>query len=115
MALSKDMFSAIAQNFIIPEIQDNIYLSNVLFYRMLKNKQIGKYTNNAIQAPLLNKKDVAVGTYTRFGLLDSTPTEPWTAAEFQMGHYYAQIPLAIQDFAKLDNNQAKIDYVKART
>ena len=114
MSLIYDMFSAIVQNYIVPEIQDNVYVSNVLFLRLKDAAKIYEVSNDTVQVPLLNKKDVAAGTYTRFGALDTTPTEPWTAAIFRMGHYYCHIPLAVQDIAKLRGDRAVVDYVKAR-
>jgi len=112
-----DQIAAIVKTHIVPELVDNIYKSNVLFHRLhQKQKVVKNFGRGTIQLPIVTAKEAAVGTYSKFGILSTTPTDSFNAAQLTMAHYYGQLIIAEQELAnsKGEGTDAVIDLLEAK-
>lgn len=116
MALAFDQITSIVKQYIVPEIIDNTYKSNVLFHRLREKGRIGQYGRGIVQFPIVKEKEAAVGTYAKYDLLSTTPTDSFTAGSLRMAHYYAQLVLSVQDLADSmgEGSDAVIDLLQAK-
>ena len=81
MSLNYDSLSALTRDKFIPVLVDNIFNSNVLAFKLLKNAEKldgGK----KILTPLEYGMNTAQGYYSGYDVLDTTPSDPITSAEW---------------------------------
>lgn len=117
-AIGQDQVTSIARRYIMPTITDQIYPSNVFFYRLQKaNKKIVQ-GGTQIEVPTLYKRFAAGGRYRGFDPLDTTPSDTIRNAVFDWKQHYVpwslsgltliqtDSPEAIANFLKLQSEQA---------
>lgn len=77
------------------KLEDNIFRANPLFAWLYgKGKKETQTGGNKIVVPLLYGKNTTAGAYSKYDLLDTTPQEGITAAEFDWKQYAASISIA---------------------
>jgi hypothetical protein len=113
--------TALSRRLILPRIVDNVYNSNVLFYRWYHANKFTQQGGTQIEQPLMYSRMAAGGSYQGYQLLNVTPTDSVQNAAFQWAQYYTPVtvdgltllradsPLAIADFIATQFKQAEMD------
>lgn len=107
MALNYDRITAITRDKYIPKMIDNIYESSALFAKLKADGKISTWGNKLIQ-PLRYGKNGARGTYAGHDVLDVTPQDNITAAEFTYKNYYTSIAISGDDERTNSGDEAVI-------
>lgn len=84
-------FQALTREKYIPILVDNIYRSNILAHKLLRNPE--EFRGKKIITPLEYAETTALGWYGAYDVLDTTPQDPYTAAEWNPKRAYANITL----------------------
>jgi hypothetical protein len=117
-AIGVDTLTSVTRQHIEPTITDNVYASNVLFYRWNKaNKRIVQGGRH-IEVPLLYKEITTGGAYSGFEVLDTSTSDTVKNAAFGWKQHYTSIaidgltliqndsPLAIASIVGMQSQQA---------
>lgn len=116
MSLTYDSLNATTQKRFIPALKDQIYESNILLYRLLKDQDnVGaKIGGTKVVEPLEYAKSTKVGSFSKGDSLDSADEEFITAAEFGWKREHAD--LYIDGLEELENRGSSrvIDLVAAK-
>jgi len=91
VALNWDNITATTRNHIIPQLRDNIFTSNVVMFRLLKNSRPA--TGVKILEPLIYAKGIS-DFYDAYDILSIEPKEKITAAEFPWKQAYASMVIS---------------------
>lgn len=91
--------TAISRRYILPDIADNVYGDNVLFYRLnAANKKLVQ-GGTQIEIPLMYAAFSAGGAYQGFDVLDVSPSDTVQNAAFDWKQYY--VPVSIDGLTLL--------------
>jgi hypothetical protein len=113
--------TALSRRLILPRIVDNVYNSNVLFYRWYHANKFTQQGGTQIEQPLMYSRMAAGGSYQGYQLLNVTPSDTIQNAAFPWAQYYTPVtvdgltllradsPLAIADFIATQFKQAEMD------
>ena len=113
--------TALSRRLILPRITDNVYNSNVLFYRMYHANKFSQQGGTQIEAPLMYKPMAAGGPYQGYQLLNVSPTDSIQNGAWAWKQYYSPVtvdgltllradsPLAIADYIATQLKQAEMD------
>src|SRR5271156_5762319 len=113
--------TALSRRLILPRIVDNVYNSNVLFYRWYHSNKFTQQGGTQIEQPLMYSRMAAGGSYQGYQLLNITPSDTVQNAAFPWAQYYTPVsidgltllradsPLAIADFVATQFKQAEMD------
>jgi hypothetical protein len=113
--------TAISRRLILPKITDNIYGSNVLFYRWNRMRKVLEKGGFQIEVPLMYSKMAGSQWYSGYQVLNITPTDsiqngalPWTQLEVAvtvdgLTLLRASSNEAIVDFIATQFKQAEMD------
>ena len=113
MALNYNALSALTRDKFLPILVDNIFNSNVITFRLLKNAEKldgGK----KIITPLEYGKNTAQGFYSGYDVLNTTPSDPITAAEWDWKMAYATISISAEDELKNSGDSQVLSLLKAK-
>lgn len=113
MALNYDNLSALTKNQYIPLMVDNIFNSNVLTHRLLRKSKAGASGMKVLQ-PVEYAKADAKGFYSGYDILDTSPTEVFTDAEYDWKQCYATISISGREEALNDGAERVIDLLEAK-
>jgi len=113
MALNYDNLSALTKNQYIPLMVDNIFNSNVLTHRLLRKSKAGASGMKVLQ-PVEYAKADAKGFYSGYDILDTSPTEVFTDAEYEWKQCYATISISGREEALNDGAERVIDLLEAK-
>ena len=117
MALNYDNISASVRNDYIPNVKDAIFESSALLAMLVKDGReisaAGKMTTSSsggqkIIQPLMYAKSTAVGTYSNYDVVDISPQEFLTAAEYQMKNYYVSVTISHDEQLKVAGDDLKV-------
>ena len=120
-AIGTNTITSIARHFIMPQITDQIYGSNVLLYRLLKGNKKMVQGGTQIEIPLLYKRWTTGGAYSGYDTFDTTPHDTIRNAVFNWKQHQvtwsvdgltmlkADSPLAIANFLTLQSQQAYME------
>jgi hypothetical protein len=112
--------TALSRRLILPRIVDNVYNSNVLFYRWYHANKFVQQGGTQIEQPLMYTGMAAGGSYSGYQLLNVTPSDTVQNAAFPWAQYYVPVtidgltllradsPLAIADFVATQFKQAEM-------
>lgn len=116
--IGTNVVTSISRQYIMPEVVDNIYRSNALFYRLnMANRKIVGGTH--IEVPLMYSRFTAGGAYSAYDLLNIAPQDTVLNARFDWKQHYVPIavdgltllrvdsPDAIANFLRLQFQQAE--------
>ena len=113
--------TALSRRLILPRITDNVYNSNVLFYRWMRANKFVQQGGTQIEQPLMYTRMAAGGSYSGYQLLNVTPSDTIQNAAFLWKQYYSPVtvdgltllradsPLAIADFVATQFKQSEMD------
>ena len=113
MALNYDNLSALTKNQYIPLMVDNIFESNVLTKRLLSKSKASASGNKVLQ-PVEYAKATAKGFYDGYDILDTSPSEVFTDAEYEWKQMYATISISGREEALNDGAERVIDLLEAK-
>lgn len=120
-SIGTNTVTALSRRLILPRIVDNVYNSNVLFYRWYRSNKFTQQGGTQIEQPLMYKRMAAGGSYSGYQLLPITPSDTVQNAAFAWKQYYSPVtvdgltllradsPLAIADFVATQFKQAEMD------
>ena len=113
MSLNYNSLSALTRDKFIPVLVDNIFNSNVLAFKLLKNAEKldgGK----KIITPLEYGMNTAQGYYSGYDVLDTTPSDPITSAEWDWKMAYATISISGEDELKNAGDSQVLSLLKSK-
>tara|TARA_R110002020_G_scaffold5502_10_gene22869 strand:- start:12915 stop:13967 length:1053 start_codon:yes stop_codon:yes gene_type:complete len=113
MSLNYNALSSLTRDKFIPVLVDNIFNSNVLAFRLLKNAEKldgGK----KIITPLEYGKNTAQGYYSGYDVLDTTPSDPITSAEWDWCLAYSTISVSGEDELKNAGDSQVLSLLKSK-
>lgn len=103
--------TAIARQYILPQITDNIYSSNVVLYRLLQGNKKMIQGGTQIEVPLLYSRFAAGGAYSGFDVLNTTPSDTVKNAAFDWKQYHVPIAVDGLTLIKTDSPEAIANYL----
>ena len=117
MALNWDYASTVTRENFMPQVQDNIYDSSAMFKMFDIDGRIKTYLEGGrtISEGLEYKKQTAGGTYKAWDILDNTPPDNLTRADFTWGDYYASISISGDDEDQNSGKEAVVNLLQNRT
>ena len=113
MSLNYNALSSLTRDKFIPVLVDNIFNSNVLAFKLLKNAEKldgGK----KIITPLEYGMNTAQGYYSGYDVLDTTPSDPITSAEWDWRLAYATISISGEDELKNAGDSQVLSLLKSK-
>lgn len=110
--IGTNVVTSIARRYILPEVTDNIYNSNPLFFRLNQaNKRIVR-GGTQIEVPLMYQRFAAGGAYSGLDLLDITPSDTVRNAAFDWRQYYVPVTVDGLTLIKTDSPEAIADFIR---
>lgn len=121
VAIGQNTLTSIARHFILPQITDNVYNSNVILMRLLQGNKRMVQGGTQIEVPLLFSRFNSGGTYRGYDVLNTTPSDTIKNAVFDWKQHYvtwaidgltllkADSPDAIASILKLQSRQAYME------
>ncbi len=89
--IGTEVVTAISRRYILPEIADNVYNSNPLFFRANQSLRRNVQGGTQIEVPLMYTTLAAHGAYSGYDQLSVTPTDSIQNAAFGWRQYYATV------------------------
>jgi hypothetical protein len=103
--------TAISRRLIIPEIVDNIYLSNVLFFRWNRANKILYKGGTQIEVPLMYSKMAAGGVYSGYQILNVAPTDSIQNGALPWAQHYVAVTVDGLTQLRAASDEAIVDYL----
>lgn len=106
-----DVVTAISRRYIVPQVADNVYQSNLMFHRLnTSNRRIiqGGYQ---IEQPLMYQKMAAGGPYQGYQTLNIAPTDSIFNAAWQWKQYYSPVTVDGLTMMKVDSPEAIANFL----
>jgi len=113
MALNYDSLTAVTRDKFIPVMVDNIFNSNILTYKMLKNSEPIASGNKVLQ-PIEYAKTGSKGFYNGYDVLDTTPQELFTDASYDWVQCHASITYSGREESLNSGSERVIDLISAK-
>tara|TARA_Y100001963_G_scaffold157872_1_gene255487 strand:- start:4093 stop:5214 length:1122 start_codon:yes stop_codon:yes gene_type:complete len=113
MALNYDSLSALTRDKFLPVLVDNIFQSNPLTLKLLKGAEKldgGK----KIITPIEYGKNSAQGFYSGYDVLDTTPSDPITAAEWNWKQAFSTITISGEEELKNSGDSQVLSLLKSK-
>src|SRR6266571_147268 len=110
--LGTNVVNSIARRYIVPEITDNVYGSNPLFFRLNTAKKVTIRGGYQIEAPLMYTRFAAGGAYSGPQLLDVSPSDTIRNAAFDWRQYYVPVTVDGLTLIKTDSPEAIADFIR---
>lgn len=111
--LNYNALSSLTRDKFLPVLVDNIFNSNVITFKLLKNAE--KLDGGTkIITPLEYGKNGAQGFYSGYDVLNTTPSDPITAAEWNWKQAYATISISGEDELKNAGDSQVLSLLKAK-
>jgi len=101
-----NVVTAIAQRYILPEVADNVYNSNALFFRLNASNRRVIQGGYQIELPLMWTSMAAGGAYQGFDLLDVQPSDTVLNCVFTWKQYYVTVTVDGLTLLKTDGPDA---------
>lgn len=110
--IGTNVVTSIARRYIMPEVVDNIYGSNVLFYRLNKAKKKLVQGGTQIEVPLMYSVLGTGGPYQGYDVLDVVPSDTIKNAAFDWKQYYVNVTVDGLTLIKTDSPEAIANFIK---
>ena len=113
MSLNYDSLSALTKDKFLPILIDNIFNSNVLTLKLLKDAEKldgGK----KIITPIEYGTNSAQGFFSGYDVLDTTPSDPITAAEWDWKQAYSSITISGEEELKNSGDSQVLSLLKSK-
>lgn len=109
--IGTNVVTAIARRHIIPEVTDNIYNSNPIFFRLnAANKKIVR-GGTQIEAPLMYSRFESGGAYSGLETLTVTPSDTIKNAAWDWKQYYVTVTIDGLTMIKTDQPEAIANFI----
>lgn len=103
--------NSISRRYIIPTLYDNVYNSNLMFFRLnAMNKKILQ-GGIQIEVPLVYSRFAAGGFYSGYELLDVSPSDTVKNAAFDWKQAYVPVSVDGLTLIKADSPEAIVNYL----
>lgn len=113
--IGTDVVTSIVRRYILPDVVDNIYNSNVVFFRLnAANKKIVR-GGTQIEVPLMYQRFAAGGSYSGFELLNVTPSDTVKNGAWDWKQYHVPVSVDGLTLIKTDSPEAVADFVRLYT
>ena len=113
MSLNYDSLSALTRDKFLPVLVDNIFNSNPIALKLLKNgEKLGG--GKKIITPLEYGTNGAQGFYNGYDVLDTTPSDPITAAEWNWKQAFSSITISGEEELKNNGDSQVLSLLKAK-
>lgn len=110
--IGTNVVNSIARRYILPEVTDQVYDSNPLFFRLNKgNKRIVRGGTH-IEVPLMYQRFSAGGAFSGLDLLDVSPSDTVRNAAFDWKQYYVPVTVDGLTLIKTDSPEAIADFIR---
>lgn len=110
--IGTNVVTSIARRFILPEIVDQIYGRNLMFFRLNQaNKRIVR-GGTQIEVPLMYSTFSSGGTYSGFEELTITPADTVMNAAWDWKQYYVPVAVDGRTLLKTDSPEAIADFIR---
>jgi hypothetical protein len=110
--IGTNVVTSIARRFILPEIVDNIYRSNPVFFRLQQaNKKIIR-GGTQIEVPLMYSRFTNGGFYTGLDVLDVAPNDTVKNGAWDWRQAYVPVTVDGLTLIKTDSAEAIADFVR---
>ena len=110
MTIHWDALSSLTRDKFLPVLVDNIFNSNPLAVKLLKNAEMLDGGRKII-TPLEYAKNTAQGFYSGYDVLDTTPSDPVTSAVWDWKQAYANISISGEEELKKLQEFDRASYV----
>jgi hypothetical protein len=110
--IGTNVVNSIARRYILPEVTDNVYLSNPLFFRLNTAKKVTIRGGYQVEAPLMYSRFAAGGAYSGLDLLDVSPSDTVRNAAFDWKQYYVPVTVDGLTLIKTDSPEAIADFIR---
>lgn len=119
--IGTNTITSIARRWIMPEITDNIYGSNVVLYRLMAQNKRQQQGGEHIEAPMMYARFNSGGAYRGYQTFNTTPSDTLKNAAWDWKQYYvtwqvdgltllkADSPDSIVNFLTMQSAQAKME------
>jgi len=110
--LGSNVVTSIARRYILPEVVDNIYGRNLMFFRLNQaNKRIVR-GGTQIEVPLMYDTFAAGGTYSGFEELTIAPSDTVKNGAWDWKQYYVPVAVDGLTLIKTDSPEAIADFIR---
>jgi hypothetical protein len=110
--IGTNVVTSIARRYILPEVVDNIYDSNPVFFRLNKaNKKIVR-GGTQIEVPLMYSRFAAGGFYSGLDVLDITPSDTIKNGAWDWKQAYVPVTVDGLTLIKTDSPEAIADFIR---
>jgi hypothetical protein len=104
--IGTNVVTAISRRYILPEVADNIYNSNPLFFRLNSSNRKVIQGGFQIELPLMWSSMTAGGPYQGYDLLDTQPADTVQNCAFEWKQYYVNVTVDGLTLLKTDSPEA---------
>lgn len=94
--------TAVTDRYVMPTIQDAIYPSNIVLYRLMKGNKKLQSGGNQIEVPFLYARFNAGGAFRGFDVLDTTPADTVKNIALDWKQHY--VPFSIDGLTLIKND-----------
>lgn len=108
-----DALSSLTRDKFLPVLVDNIFNSNPLAVKLLKNSE-KLDGGRKIITPLEYAKNTAQGFYSGYDVLDTTPSDPVTTAVWDWKQAYANISISGEEELKNSGDSMVLSLLKSK-
>ena len=108
-----DALSSLTRDKFLPVLVDNIFSSNPLAVKLLKNSE-KLDGGRKIITPLEYAKNTAQGFYSGYDVLDTTPSDPITSAVWDWKQAYANISISGEEVLKNSGDSMVLSLLKSK-
>ena len=108
-----DSLSSLTRDKFLPVLVDNIFNSNPLAVKLLKNAEMLDGGRKII-TPLEYAKNTAQGFYSGYDVLDTTPSDPVTSAVWEWKQAYANISISGEEELKNSGDSMVLSLLKSK-
>lgn len=110
--IGADTVTAISRRYIMPEIVDNIYNSNPVFFRLnAANKRIVR-GGTQIEVPLMYARFASGGAYQGFDLLNVAPSDTVKNGAWDWRQHYVNVTVDGLTLIKTDSPEAIANFIQ---
>lgn len=110
--IGTNVVTSIARRYIIPEITDNIYGSNLLFFRLNKMNKRMVSGGTQIEVPLMYAKFSAGGSYSGYDVLNVQPSDTVKNAAFDWKQYFVPVTVDGRTLNITDSPDSIANFIK---
>lgn len=114
MALTYDQVTGLTHALINESAADNIYTANPLFKHLLAKGKVVEDGGAHIQLPIVYATQGAVGSFSKYSLLDTNPTTDHTAAKWLWKYQYAQMIVSRSELAENSGRSQAVNLLKSK-